>query len=42
MAALRRAPKLADITEVVAFLASGRAAGMTGTMTNVTSGLALR
>jgi NAD(P)-dependent dehydrogenase (short-subunit alcohol dehydrogenase family) len=42
MAALRRAPRLADVTEVAAFLASDRAAGMTGTMTNVTSGLVLR
>ena len=42
MAALRRAPRLADVAEVAAFLASDRAAGMTGTMTNVTSGLVLR
>jgi enoyl-[acyl-carrier-protein] reductase (NADH) len=42
MAALRRAPKLADVAEVAAFLASDRAAGMTGTMANVTSGLVLR
>jgi len=41
MAALRRAPRLADVTEVAAFLASDRAAGITGTMTNVTSGLVL-
>jgi len=34
MAALRRAPRLADVAEV--------AAGMTGTMVNVTSGLVLR
>jgi NAD(P)-dependent dehydrogenase (short-subunit alcohol dehydrogenase family) len=42
MAALRRAPRLADVAEVAAFLASDRAAGITGTMTNVTSGLVLR
>src|SRR6266581_9409418 len=35
MAALRRAPRLADVAEVAAFLASDRAAGMTGTMANV-------
>jgi enoyl-[acyl-carrier-protein] reductase (NADH) len=42
MAALRRAPRLANVAEVAAFLASDRAAGMTGTMVNVTSGLVLR
>lgn len=42
MAALRRAPRLEDVAEVAAFLASDRAAGITGTMTNVTSGLVLR
>ncbi|MDQ3151256.1 MAG: SDR family oxidoreductase [Actinomycetota bacterium] len=42
MAALRRAPWLADVAEVAAFLASDRAGGITGTMTNVTSGLVLR
>jgi NAD(P)-dependent dehydrogenase (short-subunit alcohol dehydrogenase family) len=42
MAALCRAPRLADVAEVAAFLASDRAAGITGTMTNVTSGLVLR
>jgi Short-chain alcohol dehydrogenase of unknown specificity len=42
MAALRRAPRLADVAEVAAFLASDRAAGITGTMVNVTSGLVLR
>jgi NAD(P)-dependent dehydrogenase (short-subunit alcohol dehydrogenase family) len=41
MSALRRAPKLADVAEVAAFLASDRAAGMTGAMTNVTSGIVL-
>jgi NAD(P)-dependent dehydrogenase (short-subunit alcohol dehydrogenase family) len=39
---LRRTPKLADVAEAAAFLASDRAAGITGTMTNVTSGLVLR
>ena len=42
MAALRRAPRLADVAEVAVFLASERAAGMTGAMTNVTCGLVLR
>jgi enoyl-[acyl-carrier-protein] reductase (NADH) len=42
MAALRRAPRLANVAEVAAFLASDRAAGMTGTMPNVTAGLVLR
>jgi NAD(P)-dependent dehydrogenase (short-subunit alcohol dehydrogenase family) len=42
MAALRRAPRLADVAEVAAFLASDRAAGMTGSMANVTCGLVLR
>jgi NAD(P)-dependent dehydrogenase (short-subunit alcohol dehydrogenase family) len=42
MSALRRAPRLVDVAEVAAFLASDRAAGMTGAMTNVTSGLVLR
>lgn len=42
MAALRRAPRLSDVAEVAAFLASGRAAGITGTMVNVTCGLVLR
>ncbi len=42
MAALRRAPRLADVAEVAAFLASDRAAGMTGTMVNATCGLVLR
>ncbi len=42
MAALRRAPGLTDVAEVAAFLASDRAAGMTGTIANVTSGLVLR
>jgi NAD(P)-dependent dehydrogenase (short-subunit alcohol dehydrogenase family) len=42
MAALRRAPRLADVANVAAFLASDRAGGITGTMTNVTCGLVLR
>ncbi len=42
MAALRRAPRLVDIAEVAVFLASDRAAGMTGTMVNATCGLVLR
>ena len=42
MSALRRVPRLADVAEVAAFLASDRAAGITGSMTNVTSGLVLR
>lgn len=42
MAALRRAPRLADVAETATFLASDRAAGMTGAMANVTCGLVLR
>ena len=42
MSVLRRAPRLADVAEVAAFLASDRAAGITGTMVNVTSGLVLK
>lgn len=42
MAALRRAPRIADVAEAATFLASDRAAGITGTMTNVTCGLVLR
>lgn len=41
-AALRRAPRIANVAEAAAFLASDRAAGITGTMTNVTCGLVLR
>lgn len=41
MAALRRTPRLADVAETATFLASDRAAGITGTMTNVTCGLVL-
>ena len=39
MTMLRRAPRLAQVAEVAAFLASDRAAAMTGTITNVTCGL---
>lgn len=42
MSALRRTPRLADVSEAAAFLASDRAAGITGTMVNVTAGLVLR
>jgi enoyl-[acyl-carrier-protein] reductase (NADH) len=33
---------VANVAEAAAFLASDRAAGITGTMTNVTGGLVLR
>ncbi len=39
MTMLRRAPRLAQVAEVAAFLASDRAGAMTGTITNVTCGL---
>lgn len=42
MSVLRRTPRLADVAETAAFLASDRAAGITGAMTNVTAGLVLR
>ncbi|MDQ6716142.1 MAG: SDR family oxidoreductase, partial [Actinomycetota bacterium] len=42
MTALRRAPHLAEVAETAAFLASDLASGITGSMTNVTSGLVLR
>lgn len=42
ISALRRTPRLSDVVEVAAFLASDRAAGITGSMTNVTAGLVLR
>lgn len=42
MSALRRTPRLADVAHTAAFLASDHAAGITGTMTNVTCGLVLR
>ena len=41
-AALHRSPRLAEVAEVATFLASDRASGMTGGMTNVTAGLVLR
>jgi NAD(P)-dependent dehydrogenase (short-subunit alcohol dehydrogenase family) len=40
--ALRRTATVADVAEVATFLASDRAAGMTGTIANVTSGLVLK
>jgi NAD(P)-dependent dehydrogenase (short-subunit alcohol dehydrogenase family) len=39
MAMLGRAPRLAQVADVAAFLASDRAAGMTATVANVTCGL---
>jgi NAD(P)-dependent dehydrogenase (short-subunit alcohol dehydrogenase family) len=39
MAMLRRAPRLAQVADVAAFLASDRASAMTATMANVTCGL---
>lgn len=42
MTALRRNVTLANVAEAAAFLASDRAAGMTGSMTNVTAGLVLK
>ncbi len=42
MSVLRRAPRLADVCEAAAFLASDRASGITGSMTNATAGLVLR
>jgi NAD(P)-dependent dehydrogenase (short-subunit alcohol dehydrogenase family) len=42
MSALKRTPHLADVAEVAAFLASDRAAGITGSMANVTAGLVLK
>jgi NAD(P)-dependent dehydrogenase (short-subunit alcohol dehydrogenase family) len=42
MSVLRRPPRLADVAEAAAFLASDRAAGITGTVANVTAGLVLR
>jgi NAD(P)-dependent dehydrogenase (short-subunit alcohol dehydrogenase family) len=41
-AALRRTPRLADVADAAAFLASDRASGITAAMLNVTSGLVLR
>jgi NAD(P)-dependent dehydrogenase (short-subunit alcohol dehydrogenase family) len=42
MSVLKRTPRLTDVAEVAAFLASDRAGGITGSMTNVTCGLVLR
>lgn len=42
MSVLGRAPALAEVAETAAFLASDRAAGITGSTTNVTAGLVLR
>jgi NAD(P)-dependent dehydrogenase (short-subunit alcohol dehydrogenase family) len=42
MSALRRPPRAADVASVAAFLASDKAAGLTGTVVNVTAGLVLR
>lgn len=42
MTALRRNVTLANVAEAAAFLASDHAAGITGSMTNVTAGLVLR
>ena len=42
MSVLKRAPHLQDVADTATFLASDRAAGLTGTMVNVTSGLVVR
>lgn len=42
MSVLRRTPRLADVAETAVFLASDRAAGITGSMVNVMAGLVLR
>lgn len=42
MSVLGRTPHLADVVETAVFLASDRAAGITGSMTNVSAGLVLR
>jgi NAD(P)-dependent dehydrogenase (short-subunit alcohol dehydrogenase family) len=42
MATLRRTPRLADVAETLAFLASEHASAITATMVNVTCGLVLR
>jgi len=39
MTMLRRMPRLAQVADVAAFLASDRACAMTGTITNVTCGM---
>src|ERR1700730_17425461 len=41
-AGVRRTPRVADVADAAAFLASDRAAGITATMLTVTSGLVLR
>jgi len=41
IAALGRAPQLADVADAASLVSDG-SAGMTGTMVNVTSGLVLR
>lgn len=38
---LRRAPRLAEVAETAAFLASDRASGMTATVANVSCGLVM-
>jgi NAD(P)-dependent dehydrogenase (short-subunit alcohol dehydrogenase family) len=42
LSVLGRPPLLREVTETAAFLASDRASGITGSMTNVTAGLVLR
>lgn len=42
MSVLRRCPTLDNVCQAATFLASDRAAGITGSMTNVTAGLVLR
>ena len=39
MAMLKRAPRLAEVAETAAFLASDRASGITASTANVTCGL---
>jgi enoyl-[acyl-carrier-protein] reductase (NADH) len=39
IAILRRAPRLANVADAATFLASDHAAGITGTIVNVTCGL---
>jgi len=41
-AMLRRAPRLDDVADTAAFLASDRAVGITATIVNVTCGLVAR
>jgi NAD(P)-dependent dehydrogenase (short-subunit alcohol dehydrogenase family) len=42
MTMLRRAPRLAQVADTAAFLASDRASGLTGTIVNVTCGMVSR